>query len=100
MELVKNSRVFFEPLSHTYLLDGDKELMGVTSLMKKHGLSANYAGISQEVLDAAAKVGTALHEEIENYDNKKVTVLTPLLKNYKKLCKENCAACCTSECIM
>ncbi len=67
MELTRNSRVFFDPTSHSYLLDGDVLLMGCTELMAKHNLSADYSGIRKEVLDNAARVGTELHREIQNY---------------------------------
>lgn len=84
MHLNRNTNVFFDELSHVYLL-GDKELIGVTSLMKKHGLGADYSGISQKVLDAAAAEGTAIHKEIEDYDNGKAVLISPLIQEYKSL---------------
>lgn len=84
MELARNSKVFFEEFSHIYLLDG-KVLMGVTSLMKKHHLSADYSNIRKEVLEQAAEIGTAIHKEIEAYDNGDSVVMTDLLKEYRKL---------------
>lgn len=84
MELTRNSAVFFEEMSHTYLLDG-KVLMGVTSLMKKHHLSADYSHIKKEVLEQAAEIGTAIHKEIEAYDNGESVVMNELLKEYKAL---------------
>lgn len=84
MELTRNSRVFFDELSHIYLLDG-KVLMGVTSLMKKHHLSADYSHIKKEVLEQAAEIGTAIHKEIEAYDNGESVVMNELLKEYKAL---------------
>lgn len=65
--LTPNSRVSFDDLTHSYLLDGELYLMGVTSLMKKHGLSANYANISEEVLAKAAERGTKGHKAIEDF---------------------------------
>lgn len=85
MELVNNTRVFFEPHSHQYLLDGEKLLMGVTTLLAKHHLSADLSGIPEETLKAAAAKGTELHEQIESYDAGKVAVMTPLLEDYRKL---------------
>ena len=40
-KLIQNERVWFDPVSHNYLLDGEEILTGVTSLMKKHGLGAD-----------------------------------------------------------
>lgn len=88
MELRNNERVFFDPLSHTYLLDGDMQLIGVTELMKKHGLSADYSGIPEKVLNKAAEEGTALHKEIEDYDNGLSVLRTPLIDEYAKLCAQ------------
>ena len=88
MELQNNTRVYFEPLSHTYLLDGDKQLIGVTELMKKHGLGADYSGIPEKVLNKAAEEGTALHKEIEDYDNGLSVLRTPLIEQYAKLCAQ------------
>lgn len=88
MELQNNTRVYFEPISHTYLLDGEKPLIGVTELMKKHGLGADYSGIPEKVLNKAAEEGTALHKEIEDYDNGLSVLRTPLIEQYAKLCTQ------------
>jgi len=70
MELNHNKRVVFDELTHTYELDGKKFLMGVTTLLKKHGLSpSEYANIPEEVLMKAACRGTAVHHLFEDYDN-------------------------------
>jgi hypothetical protein len=52
--------------THQYFL-GDKELISVTTLMRKHGLSPNYDGIPNEVLRAKAERGSLIHKEIEEY---------------------------------
>lgn len=70
MRLRNNKKVSFDKLSHTYLC-GDKVLIGVTSLMSKHGLSVNYSSIPQRVLQEAADRGTAIHNMLEDYDNGK-----------------------------
>ena len=88
MELQSNTQVFFDPLSHTYLLD-DKVLIGVTTLMKKHGLSPDYSGIPDATLMKAAEEGTAIHKEIEDYDNGLSVLRTPLIEEYIAICKEN-----------
>lgn len=60
MELV------FKEETHQYFL-GDKELISVTTLMKKHGLSPNYSNVPSEVLRAKAERGSLIHKEIEDY---------------------------------
>ena len=62
MQLANNTRIFFDETSHTYLLDDDKILIGVTSLMKKFGLSPDYSGIPEATLKKAAEEGTAIHK--------------------------------------
>lgn len=52
--------------THQYLL-GDKELISVTTLMRKHGLAPSYNGVKPDVLRAKAERGTHIHLEIENY---------------------------------
>ena len=89
MELRNNDRVFFDPVSHTYLTDDGVMLIGVTELMKKHGLGADYAGIPEAVLNKAAEEGTALHKEIEDYDNGLSVLRTPLIEEYARICHEN-----------
>lgn len=75
MKLEVNKKVNFDPVTHSYLCGG-KELIGVTSLMKKHGLSVDYTGRPEKVLAYAAARGTAIHQTLENYDNG-VTVTQP-----------------------
>lgn len=59
-------KVVFRETDHTYWL-GEKQLISVTRLLKKHGLATDYTGISEEVLEKAANKGTLVHKEIENY---------------------------------
>ena len=64
--LVENKLVYFDELTHTYLRSGDdKELMGVTTLMKLCGLGPDYKDIPQAVLEKAAERGSAVHKAIE-----------------------------------
>ena len=88
MELRNNPNVFFEEVSHSYWVEGGQELMGVTTLMKKHGLSPDYSDIPDKVLEKAAKEGTELHQEIEDYDNGISLLQTPLTEEYHNLCLE------------
>ncbi len=68
MKLKQNRKVVFDELTHSYWC-GDAELVGVTTLMKHQGLSANYEGIDPHVLAHAAARGTAIHRTLEDYDN-------------------------------
>lgn len=68
MKLKVNKKVQFEGITHSYYC-GDKELIGVTTLMKKHGLTPDYSGIDEHVLNHAAARGTAIHHTLEIYDN-------------------------------
>lgn len=67
MTLIPNTRVVFEDITHSYLLDNQFYLMGVTSLMKKHGLSADYADVDEEKLEAARERGSKGHHDIEKF---------------------------------
>ena len=82
IQLNQNTRVSFEDITHSYLLDNEVYLMGVTSLMRKHGLSPNYDNIPIEVLQRAAERGSKVHQDIEDYCNGKEVVMTPSLKAY------------------
>lgn len=88
MKLTNNPNVFFSKEVHMYLC-GDKELMGATTLLRKHGLMPDYSGIPDKVLEEAARKGTALHEAIEAYDNGEAVLMTPFLEEYRKICQEN-----------
>lgn len=85
VKLNQVSRVVFYPFSHDYILDGEKLLMGITTLMKKHGLSADYSHIDEDVLQHAAELGTQAHEAIEAYCDGLPTPDIPLIKSFKKL---------------
>lgn len=74
MKLTPNKKVVFDDFTHTYLC-GQKVLMGVTTLMKKHGLSPDYGGVNENVLAAAATRGSAVHHLLEDYDNGDTVVL-------------------------
>lgn len=88
MELTYSNRVFFEETSHSYTLDDDKLLMGVTELMSKHNLGADYGGIPEATLKQAAAEGTAIHKEIEAYDSGETVFASELIDEYKNLCSE------------
>lgn len=84
-KLKPNTRVKFDDLTHSYLLDGERFLMGITSLMKKHGLSADYSGIDEETLQKAAERGSKGHKEIEYYIKGVKYKPTSITKSFKAL---------------
>lgn len=63
-----NSRVVFNKEHHTYHLDG-YQLQGITGMLHRRLFPTEYANIPQEVLDNAARRGTAIHDACEAYDN-------------------------------
>lgn len=91
MKLKEVRKVSFDELTHSYWA-GDNELIGVTGLMKKHGLSADYSGIPPEVLAAAAAKGTALHRLLEAYDNGEPYTPCRTTEDYAKLHKLHIAS--------
>lgn len=56
----------FDEKTHRYF-DGDKQLISVTQLMQKHGLSPDYSGVDLVVLRKKAERGSLIHKEIETY---------------------------------
>lgn len=84
MKLKKIRKVIFDDLTHSYWC-GDKELIGVTSLMKRYGLSPDYSNIPKAVLENAAAKGTALHRLIEDFDNGLPVQPTKGIEAYRKL---------------
>lgn len=84
-KLEPNTRVKFDDITHSYLLDGSIYLMGVTSLMKKHHLSADYTAVDDEKLAKAAERGSKGHKEIENYIKGNKYRPTTITKSFKAL---------------
>lgn len=76
MVLAQDTNVRFVELPgtdlHRYILtheDGtSEELIGVTSLMKRQGLSKSYANVNPDILARAAARGTAIHEMFQAYE--------------------------------
>lgn len=67
IKLNKCEGLYFDELTHTYLTDDDRQLVGVTTLMKMMGVGADYSGIPAEVLEKAAERGSAVHKAIETW---------------------------------
>lgn len=55
----------FDEATHRYF-DGEKELISVTTLMRKHGLAPDYSAVRSDVLQAKAERGTLIHKEIDD----------------------------------
>ena len=85
MDLSINNEVKFDALTHSYFTSENKRLIGVTSLMSKHGLSPDYSNVPEAVLKKAADRGTAVHRLFEAYDNGEAVEETPELTAYRKL---------------
>lgn len=58
--------IIFDDATHTYM-DGDKKLISVTQLLRKHEITPSYEFVKPEILQASADKGKVVHEEIENY---------------------------------
>lgn len=80
-------KVIFNEENHTYTL-GDKTLISVTQLLKKHGLSTDYSGVDAEILERAAHKGSAVHKEIEEYIKSGDVGFTSELSDYIELAKD------------
>lgn len=85
MRLRKNKEVAFNEWLHVYTASDGHTLIGVTELMKRHGLSPDYGGISKDVLEKAAARGTAIHQLLQDYDDGKAVIEDENLKAYKAL---------------
>lgn len=86
----------FNEETHTYTLDG-KEIISATQLMRKHGLSADYSGVSEEVLQKAADRGTVVHKEIEEWIETGEVGFTPDCASFVRYAGENRLGAMTSE---
>nr|DAR85315.1 MAG TPA: Mitochondrial genome maintenance exonuclease 1, DNA complex, DNA exonuclease [Caudoviricetes sp.] len=80
--------VKFRESDHTYWLS-DRQLISVTQLMKKHGLSADYSAVKADILNAKAERGSLIHKEIEEFINFAEDGFTDELDSFKNLIKEH-----------
>lgn len=80
----------FDEATHTYKL-GDKELISVTTLLKKHGLAPNYNEVPVDILKKASERGKMIHTEIEKYiKDDSYTSFVDEVKEFERLkkCRE------------
>lgn len=73
MEFKETNCIFKEDTHQYFLVDSKtgevvKELISVTTLLRKHGLAPDYSGVPSETLKAKAEYGNLVHSEIEKYD--------------------------------
>jgi hypothetical protein len=73
----------FNEADHTYWL-GDKQLISVTQLLRKHGLSPDYSGVDP----CYAERGKLIHKEIENYIKNGEIGFTNELQDFIRFTKE------------
>lgn len=81
--------VYFDEQTHTYTNEEGKELISVTTLLKRAGISPKYEFVNEEVLKAAADRGTLIHKEIEDYIKKGEIGFTKELSEFIRYIKEN-----------
>lgn len=83
------SSIYFDELVHGYITADGQLLTGVTTLLKEMGLAPSYDGISEDVLALAAERGTAIHKDLEAYDNGLPVIEDENLKAYRKMLSDN-----------
>lgn len=80
----------FNEENHSYTLikeNGEEiDLVSVTQLLKKHGLSPDYSNIDSEVLKLKAERGKVIHEELEQYINHKQVGFTGEFEAFYEQC--------------
>lgn len=81
------NKAFFRESDHTYWL-GDKQLISVTQLIKKHGLSTDYSCINKKVLNKKSDRGSLIHKEIEEYIITGIMGFTTELEDYIRISNE------------
>ena len=82
------SNVTFEPVGHTYTLDG-KRLEGITDMLKRQLFPGMYEGVPDEVLNAAKERGSMVHEICELIDTLGIENECQEAKNYIALRDKN-----------
>ena len=85
MRLRKNKEVAFNEWLHVYTASDGHTLIGVTELMKRHGLSPDYGGISKDVQKKTTATGPAIPQLLQDYDDGKAVIEDENLKAYKAL---------------
>ena len=92
---IKGHFVEYMEDTHTYLVDGI-ELPSITQILKRK-FGNKYNGVSKEVLNRAAELGTNMHQAIQNYEEKGIDTDLKELHNYKFLKKHYKWECVENE---
>lgn len=61
--MLNRSRVIFDPVNHTYMLDG-KMLSGITGVLSKWLFPDKYKNVPEGIVEHAKERGTLIHNEI------------------------------------
>lgn len=61
--MLNQSRVVFDPVNHTYMLDG-KKLSGITGVLSKWLFPDKYKDVPQHIVEHARERGTLIHNQI------------------------------------
>lgn len=79
--LPNGTEVLFDPEEHKYFI-GDKELPSITTLLQEF-YGNIYSAVRPEILEAAARYGTAVHEDLANLiEMRKQSPDVPLVSEY------------------
>lgn len=87
MIALKEPKVVFNEIEHTYTNEAGKQLSGVTALLKRQLFADKYDGISEKVLEQAAERGNLIHRQVEMYEtfNGDVDTLSDEARTYVTL---------------
>lgn len=87
MIALKEPKVVFNEIEHTYTNEAGNQLSGVTALLKRQLFTDKYDGISEKVLEQAAERGNLIHRQIEMYEtfNGDVDTLSDEARTYVTL---------------
>lgn len=95
------NQVKFKEDTHQYFdLKTEKELISVTTLLRKHGLAPNYGNVDPQVLKAKAERGKLIHLEIEKYIKYGEIGFTPELQYFIDYATKNALSFHKSEFIV
>lgn len=93
MEIKETKCIFKEDTHQYFLVDSKtgeviKELISVTTLLKKHGLAPDYSGVPNATLQAKAEYGHLVHSEIEKYIKDGEIGFTSELQEFMDYCEK------------
>lgn len=86
---LKDCGVVLNEERHIYVDEDFNTLQGVTGILHKHLFPQMYAGVSEEVLKAAAERGTRVHKQCEDFDNGNREIVSDEVFNYAGICFEH-----------